>query len=118
MLTSRRLKRSGPAAEDGLRTASRSCNGRTGVGARSRTIVRTGGTVGEGRVSAGAGSGTIGSAARGTPGQRSPRLRASAPSLTRLKGSMTISSGLIDHNLYRHDFGHQNTEISGFAIDL
>jgi hypothetical protein len=48
------------------------------------------------------------------PGQRSPTWRTSAPSLTRLKGSMTISSGLIDHKLHRHDFGHQNTEVSDF----
>src|ERR1700689_2227652 len=103
MLTSRRLSRSGPDVADAGRTASRSWTGRTGEGARSSTIVRTGGTA------AGAGEASPGGVTRG-----SRSVGCSGSSVAKLQGSRTISSGLIDHNLHRLDFGHQNTEISGF----
>ena len=38
----------------------------------------------------------------------------SRPSVVKLQGSRTISSGLIEHNLHRLDFHHQNTEVSDF----
>jgi hypothetical protein len=110
MLTSRRLRRSGPAVEDGLRSASRSRTGRTALGARSSTIVRTGGTAAgsPGGGSLGCGWDCGGSLASGRSG----------PSVVKLHGSRTISSGLIGHNLHRLDFGHQTTEISDFFKDL
>src|ERR1700733_988095 len=105
MLTSRRLRRSGPEVAEAGRTASRSRTGRTGAGVRSSTIVRTGGT-GAGPV---AGAPSAGGVIRGSGSVAG----CSGSSVVKLQGSRTISSGLIDHNLHRLDFEHQNTEISG-----
>src|SRR6202035_1822921 len=68
----------------------RSWGGSTATGERSTTIVRTGGTAG---FAAGL---------------------SSRPSVAKLQGSRTISSGLIAHYLHRLDFGHRITETSGF----
>src|SRR5580704_4671630 len=105
MLTSRRLRRSGPAAEDGLLTASRSSTGRAGEGGRSRTIVRTGGTA------AGPSDASLRWAFCASDSAAGD---CSRPSVVKLQGSRTISSGLIEHNLHRLDFHHQNTEVSDF----
>ncbi len=119
MLTSRRLRRSGPAAEDGLRTASRSRTGRAGVGGRSSTIVRTGGTM-PSPTAGGIGCVWLAGGSLGCATPRSDSLASgcSRPSVAKLQGSSSISSGLIDHNLHRLDFGHQNTEVSGLSVKM